>query len=492
MAINAQSIPMRWTWQDPSLLALVQGTPINCLVINWASGAAADAGQQQAMKPLIEAGKKAGLDFVGLVEGSADKAAAMASAKAAGLSAVAMDAPPAGNVGIPVIAWGKSGDALWQSSSAVVAIADGFWPSVPQEKTPTGGPTNLPWVDSNGALLAMAKALAPAKTFWVVSEPPAPAPPTAGRGGPEGARGGGRGGPVSNTAPDNYALAVADSATYGGRWVITLDPQTAAGLASKAAPAMEVWKKITDTVAYFEQDKVTKTYERAGRLAVMSNFTGADRFLGEESLNLLPRLREPYRVIARSQALNASFAGLEGIFYVDQDAPEAKLRQKLMAFVNGGGTLFVRAKWPNPEGTPAPISTAEAYLLFNVRTVGKGHLAVAKTDDLDAYFTCADIQNILSHKGDPLRLYNGASMNYSFQVAAQGKQGAIHVLNYTRRPSGDQVVIFVKSPFKTARFVSPELAAPVALQWVIQEAGAGGAELVLPRFNVYGAVQMEN
>ena len=54
------------------------------------------------------------------------------------------------------------------------------------------------------------------------------------------------------------------------------------------------------------------------------------------------------------------------------------------------------------------------------------------------------------------------------------------------------VVLFVKTPFKSARFVSPELPAPVALQWVIQEAGAGGAELVLPRFNVYGAVQMEN
>jgi hypothetical protein len=283
---------------------------------------------------------------------------------------------------------------------------------------------------------------------------------------------------------------VADSATYGGRWVITLDPQTAAGLASKAAPGMEVWKKITDTVAYFEQDKVTKTYERAGRLAVMSNFTGADRFLGEESLNLLPRLREPYRVIARSQSLNASFTGLEGIFYVDQEAPEAKLRAKLLAFVNAGGTLFVRAKWPNPEGTPAQMSTAVAYLLFNVRTVGKGRLAVAKTDDLDAYFACADIQNILSHRGDPARLYNGASMNYFFQVAPGGKQAVIHVLNYSRRPSGDPALVYVKTPYKTARFVSPEVAAPVAIPWAPQQ--AGGAELVFPKFSVYGAAQMES
>ena len=62
-----QSVPMRWMagpldiarrqtgkdfvpetaevlrrWQDPELLELVRGTPINCLVISWASGLAAE------------------------------------------------------------------------------------------------------------------------------------------------------------------------------------------------------------------------------------------------------------------------------------------------------------------------------------------------------------------------------------------------------------------------------------------------------------------
>ena len=62
MALNAESIPMRWpagpldiargekmkgftaataevlrNWQDPASLAVVQGTPVNCLVVSWAS-----------------------------------------------------------------------------------------------------------------------------------------------------------------------------------------------------------------------------------------------------------------------------------------------------------------------------------------------------------------------------------------------------------------------------------------------------------------------
>ena len=186
MAIGTQWTPMRWMagpldiarrqkeksftpeiagtirqWLDPSLLALVQGTPVNCLVVSWASGLPTDAEQQQALKPLLEKGRPAGLDFVGLIEAAADKPAAIAAARAAGLSAVAMETIPTGDAGIPVIAWAKSGEALWGANSPILGVADGIWPGVPQEKAPTGGPTNLPWVDSNGALLGMARALAP-------------------------------------------------------------------------------------------------------------------------------------------------------------------------------------------------------------------------------------------------------------------------------------------------------------------------------------------
>ena len=492
MAIGPQSIPMRWTagpldiarrqkgknftsemaevirrWEDPSFLALVQGTSVNCLVVSWASGLPEDAEQQQALKPLLESGRQAGLDFVGLVEGPADRAAALATAHSAGLSAVAMEAVPAGDAGIPVIAWAKSGAALWGANSPILGVSDGLWPGVPQERTPTGGPTNLPWVDSNGALLAMAQALAPNKPVWIVVDPP----------------------PKAKLTVENYLLAVADPATYGGRWLISLDDQMRAGLAVKSTQTLEDWKRVTDALAFFEQNQVARTYERMGRLAVMSNFSEPDRYFGEDALNLLPRLREPFRVIPRSQAAAAPFNGLQGILYVDQEPPGPKLRQRLIAFVKKGGTLFVRSTWPNPEGLPIQLSSAEAYFLFNVRRLGKGRLAVAKEDKPDTYFTCMDVQNIMSHRGAPARLYNGASMNYFFQVSPRNRQGVIHVLNYSRRPGSDNALVYLKTPCRSARFVSPEAASPVVLPVVPQ--AAGGVELSLPRISVYGAVQME-
>ena len=494
--IGTQTTPMRWMagpldiarrqkeksftpeiaetirqWLDPSLLALVQGTPVNCLVVSWASGLPADAEQQQALKPLLEKGRQAGLDFVGLIEASADKPAAIAAARAAGLSAVAMETVPPGDAGIPVIAWAKSGEALWSANSPILGVADGIWPGVPQEKAPTGGPTNLPWVDSNGALLGMARALAPNKDVWIFVEPPAKAKLTVA----------------------NYLLTVADAEAYGGHWVISLDDQMRAGLAAKSAQTAADWKKITDAVAFFGQNMTVRTYERMGRLAVMSNFSEPDRAFGEDTLNMFPRLREPFRVISRTQALAASLDGLQGIFFVDQVAPEPKLREKLTAFVKGGGTLFVRSTWPNPEGSPMQLSSAEDYLYFNVRQLGKGRLAVAKEENPDTYFSCMDVQNIMSHRGDPARLYNGASMNYFYQVSPRGRQGVIHVLNYSRLPGSANALIFLKSPYRSASFVSPEIASPVALKWspLTSAYETGGAELSLPLISVYGAVRME-
>jgi hypothetical protein len=268
--------------------------------------------------------------------------------------------------------------------------------------------------------------------------------------------------------------------------VISLDDQLRADLTTKKQPAADTWKKLIDTLAFFEQHKQLTTYQPSGRLAVMSNFTGADFDAGEEAVNLLPRLRQAFRVIARSRAAGASFTGLQAIFYVDREPPEPALRQKLLAFARDGGILFVPSNWPNPEGPPAP---AEAYLLFSMRAVGKGRLAVCKEDQPDSYDTVADIQNIMSHRNDLLRLYNAPSANFLYETTAQGRQGSIQLLNYSRRPGSDGPLFWVKEPYKSARLVSPEIASPAELQWAPQQ--AGGAELSLPRLSVYGAVELE-
>jgi hypothetical protein len=363
-----------------------------------------------------------------------------------------------------VIPWNKSAKLKSAANSPVVGLSDGVWPGLPQAAGPGGGPTNLPWVDSNGAIILIARALAPDKAVWIDFEPPV----------------------ATKLAAEAYVLAVADSISYGAKWPIALDDQLRIDLAAQKQPAIDTWKKLLDTLAFFGQHKQSRTYIPDGPLAIVSNFAGADYDAGQEAINLFPRIRQPFRVVARSRAAAASFTGLQAIYYVDREAPDAALRQKLMAFAAAGGTLFVPSKWPNPEGATV---AAEPYLLFTVRSVGKGRLAVCKEDQPDPYDVVADIQNVISHRNDVLRLYNAPSMNFLYETAAQGKQSVIHLLNYSRRPGSDGPLFYLKEPHKSARLVSPEIAAATDLAFAPQE--AGGAELFLPKLSVYGAIELE-
>ena len=95
------------TWQDPALLTLLQGTPINCLIVPWASGLPQEALHQQNLRPLVKACQEGGIEVVGLVEEAADKVAAAVAAKEVGLSALAMEQFPDAGIPLDVIPWAE-------------------------------------------------------------------------------------------------------------------------------------------------------------------------------------------------------------------------------------------------------------------------------------------------------------------------------------------------------------------------------------------------
>ena len=64
-SINADLKEMLEAWGQPAALELLKGTPINCLIVDWAYGGPEDSAQQRALKPLLEAGRRLGISFVG-------------------------------------------------------------------------------------------------------------------------------------------------------------------------------------------------------------------------------------------------------------------------------------------------------------------------------------------------------------------------------------------------------------------------------------------
>lgn len=421
-------VPMRWPaeWRDPALLELLTGTPINCLV---------STGEEAPAPAVLEKAKQAGLTFV-----------------QAGKS--------------PAVAWTERADAPWDGSQSVLAITDGVWPGVQRRSREEAGPTGAPWIDSNGWMIQLCRALAQNKDIWVAAEPPEDA---------------------NNLRAAVYQLAVADAEAHGARWVISLDKQWCDGLAKKTPALMDGWKTITAALRFFDAHRDWAAYKPLGALGVVSDFHGPNEFLAGEVLNLSSRRSLPYRIFIKSRAVAASFAGLKAIVYPDEQAPDAALMKKLLDFVNEGGLLMVPANFPAPKGTPLG---SDVYGRYDLRQVGKGRIAVAKEESQDPWLIAADAQLLMSHKNDLVRFFNTGTLNCYYTASADGKKSLLQIINYAMRPSNNLVSASFTRRFRAARLWKLEDGTAQPLELFPTE--DGGMEVHIPAFNVYAAIELDS
>lgn len=122
--MTALLTPLRWpiAWKDPSALALLKRTPVNCVLME----------------------KSAGLEAV------------RAEAEKSGFKVVESSSPPEN-----------------------VSIVQGLWPGVKLSRAGGGnrasmGPTGVPWVDSNGWKVRLNATLHPGNAVWVEAAPQDP------------------------------------------------------------------------------------------------------------------------------------------------------------------------------------------------------------------------------------------------------------------------------------------------------------------------------
>jgi hypothetical protein len=420
-------------WHQPAALEILQNTPIDCLVISWASGLPADAEQWRTAVPLIQAAHQRNLAVVGWVEGTADHRQALAAAKTAGLAAVAMRGFQ-GNADVPVVAWSEREGVPWDSGAPAVAIAGNVWPGVNITQgggDANAGPTSLPWLDSNGWYIQMTRARLRAP-LWVAFDPP------------------GKGAVFS---AQSYANAIADSEVAGERWLISLDDDFRASLAEGAAPALQSWMEITTAARFFRDHTEWRSYRSLGLVGVISDFNGPNFEMSGEILNLMARRDLLFRVIWKSQVAAQVFTGLKALLYADATAPDAGLRRKLLDFVEQGGLLISGPEW-GAHGKPAP---PDFPTQFDVRVLGKGRLAVGRQALLDPYQVAVETQLLLSHRYDLVKIYNAPSSGCTrFTAPAEGRKALLQCVSYADggRGGGGLRTIWIREQFAKARLWS--------------------------------------
>jgi hypothetical protein len=453
-------------WAKPAALDILKGTPVNCLVVEWAEGAPEDAAQQEALKPLIEAGRGKGMSFVGKVAAK-DVAAAAASAHAAGLSAVLLTGPAGQELELPVILQSSRDKVAWDSATPVFSVTDNEWPGVRMESmkgdTAVAGPTGVPWVNSNAWFSLLAADLAPGKTIWLDFDPP------------EGA---------TVAHPASYPLAVADSEVYGSRWIISLDDNFRGALLQGAHPAAAMWAKTTEMLSFFASHPHWREYKAQGILTVISDFSGDNAFISGETMNLLNRRHVQFKVMERSKALLAPMPGAMALLWLDKDAPSAEQTAKSLAFVRRGGLLIAPTYWGPAGVKPTRRDPSIAYQVYNI---GQGQIAVPDEGFQDPYQVALDTQLLVSRRNDLARLYNPATTNCHCSFDPVHRHRLVQILNYSTAPA-EFVTLWVNTRARAARFWNAGTSEPQTLNGV---PAPPGTDFGLPTVTVSCALEIE-
>lgn len=453
-------------WAQPAALDILNGTPVNCLIVEWAAGASEDSAQQQALKPLIEVGHAKGLSFVGRVTGK-NIAAAASSGHAAGLVAILVTEDAGKSLELPAILQASRDKVKWDSVTPIFNVTENEWPGVKMESmkgdTAVAGPTGVPWVNSNAWFSLLSAELAPGRTLWLDFEPPEES---------------------SAAHPANYPLAVADSEVYGSRWVISLDDKLRAGLLKGDPPAKATWSKTCETLRFFLAHPQWRGYKSQGILTVISDFNGDNGFVSEETLNLLNRRHVQFKVLERSKALRSLMPGVLALLWLDKEAPSPDQMAKSLDFVRHGGLLIASNYW-GPKGVK--ITRRDPSIDYRVYNVGAGQIAVPDEGFQDPYQVALDTQLLVSRRNDLARLYNPATTNCHCSYDPVHSRRLVQILNYSTAPA-TFVTLWVNTRARAARFWNSGIKLAETVKGV---AASPGTDFGLPAITVSCALEIE-
>jgi hypothetical protein len=347
-----------------------------------------------------------------------------------------------------------------------VEIVKGQWPGVKVERRGGGGvsagPTGNPWVDSDGWAIRLAAALHPDSAVWVDAAPAGNALVTAA----------------------SYLIAVADSAAYGGRWIVSLDNPLAVSLAAGKSDALATWRSLTAAVGFFAAHQAWPAYVPMAVVGVVSDFTGDNEFFSRELLNLLARAGQHCRILPKDRITDASLVGLRAAIYADAQPPAPGLRQQILAFVAAGGLLITVPQWGEVPGTPV---RSDGNLRYSLRALGKGKVAVAVAGPDDPYLWANESVVMVSHRYDLVRFWNSGAAGSFCTVAPDGKQAVVHLLFYANR-GPDSATVRIAGRYRAARAYTAGHPAAAKVEWVPQ---TDAVEVHLPPVPQYVALELE-
>lgn len=455
-------------WYEPATLRLLEGSPVNCLLVTWSAGPDRDLirRQQEAVKPYAAQARAHGIAVLGLVYPGPNAGEAASAAAAAGLDGLALDGDfPADFAARATKALSAAGGAAVvipifhdaaaaRAAAASVLAVEGVSPRARNlaDMGIRAAPSSEPWIESNIWLVRSFRLRpSPWHPVWIDYEP-------------------------EDATPADYPRFAADAAVAGGRWIVNPDDKFRAALRARDAAAMAAWQHTADVLRFAEEHAEWRGFAPFGHLALIVDPAAAQADMSEEYLKLVTRRQTPYRPLARPGLTAASLAGFRAVLATELAPPTAAERQILCAFAEDGGVVIAGPSWGGaPKGEDQPYAEVP---------MGKGRVVVYREPDPES--VARDLRDLLSQPERGVTAFNVPGVITYSSSADSGRRVLVQLLNYSSSPA-EAITIRVSGHFTSARLFTPG-AAPARLEI---EGAEGRTEVAIPKVGLWGALLLE-
>lgn len=457
-------------WYDPATLDLLQGTPINCILLTWSAGgdAATEKRQQNLVREYSRAARKRGIAALGLIYPGGAFSSAVEAAAEAGLDGLVLEGAFAGGErsvseaqqmlrsrNRAAIVFALADREKLSPSGAILAAADAVVPGIRETAGDVAAtPSSEPWIDSNLWLVQSMRSRYGYRPIWLGQQL------------------------AENAAPEDYLRAIFDAAIAGGRWIVGLSDQLRDGLRRHQSEAAASLRRIAAGLKFQQEHAEWYGYPSSGVFGFIQDRSGKEPEVSGENLNLACRRRIPLRVIERERISAAALEGLRAAHAIDLGQPSERERKILSAFAENGGLLVVGSSWKKVE--------MQADQDFAVIPTGKGRLVVYREAWPDPGNLAKDLVDLLGRDNLGLRLFRAPSVLSHLSSDKTGGRVLVQLLNYATYPA-ESVLVRITGEFRAARFYTPENV-PERLALEKQN---GQVEITLPKLPVCGALLLE-
>jgi hypothetical protein len=421
MAAPADWVPARWSWTEPATLDLLQGTPINCLLLKWNSG------QAQAIAKFSERAAERGIATLAIIEPKGDLADSARQAIRAKMTGIVLEGD------FPEGAANSVRDALADSKAVVIELTSrnrlklggpapvlatnqGVWAGIQvmDDGHAKAGPSGTPWIDTNTGFVRAVKAWGDTP-LWIGNLPP----------------------PKMIVTGERYLQVICDAAMVGARWIVALDDTFAGRLKDKDAAALKQWQRMGRHLQYYEDHKEWRAMRPSGKFALVQDVSDG-ALLSGGILDMIATKHTPVRPVPRQKLNIAAFKDVALAVNVNGESLTPEEKEVLRTFTRSGGTLLT-----GPPGWKAQNSTNADQITLEKQEMER----------LDSIWK--EVNSMIGRRNLGARLFNVSTMLSDLMSSPDGKQVIVQLVNYADYPV-ESIAVHVLGDFKHARLYTPE------------------------------------